>query len=49
VIVPWALMPLLDGAPLLLAKAVIAAVIVALMVYAIMPHYSRRVAGWLYR
>lgn len=49
VVVPRALMPLLDGVPLLAAKAAIAAVIVALMVYAIMPRYTRLVSGWLYR
>jgi hypothetical protein len=49
VIVPWALAPLLGGMPLLATKAVIAAVIVALMVYAIMPHYTRLVSRWLYR
>ncbi|MCA3272865.1 MAG: antibiotic biosynthesis monooxygenase [Roseomonas sp.] len=49
VFVPWALGPLLDGVPLLASKAVVAAVIVALMVYAIMPRYTRLVSRWLYR
>lgn len=49
VVVPWALGPLLGGVPMLVAKALIAAVIVALMVYAIMPHYTRLVSTWLYR
>lgn len=49
VIVPWALGPLLDGVPALAAKAVVAAVLVALMVYVIMPHYTRLVSRWLYR
>lgn len=49
VLVPWALGPLLGGVPLLAAKAVVAAVLVALMVYVIMPHYTRLVSRWLYR
>ncbi|MCM8611220.1 antibiotic biosynthesis monooxygenase, partial [Accumulibacter sp.] len=43
VIVPWALAPLLGGLPMLATKAMIAAVIVALMVYVIMPRYTRLV------
>lgn len=52
VVVPWALGPLLggEGVPAMLAgKLAVAIVIVALMVYAIMPHYTRLVAKWLYR
>lgn len=53
VIVPWALQPLfhlLPGAPwALLHKFIVACVIVFLMVYVIMPRYTRRVAGWLFR
>lgn len=50
--VPWALQPLLGGAGLaglLGSKLLVATVIVALMVYVIMPPYTRRVAKWLYR
>lgn len=53
VIVPWALSPLLEGlqgVPALLpGKLLVAAVIVYLMVYLIMPRYTRLVAKWLYR
>ncbi|MBA4741505.1 MAG: antibiotic biosynthesis monooxygenase [Azoarcus sp.] len=52
IVVPWALAPLLDGgdrAGFLLGKLVVAAAIVYLMVYVIMPPYTRRVARWLYR
>lgn len=53
VIVPWALSPLLGGSQgvpaLLLGKLLVAAVIVFLMVYLIMPRYTRLVAKWLYR
>jgi uncharacterized protein len=48
VVVPWALAPLLGGLNMLATKAVIAAVIVALMVYVIMPRYTRLVSRWLY-
>lgn len=49
VVVPWAMLPWLNGVPMLLTKLLIAAVIVALMVYAIMPRYTRLVSKWLYR
>lgn len=53
VIVPWALSPLLGGwsgtAAFLPARLCVASVIVYLMVYTIMPHYTRLVAKWLYR
>jgi uncharacterized protein len=53
VVVPWALRPLFDLTPgaawLLVHKLVVAAVIVFLMVYVIMPRYTRRVASWLFR
>lgn len=53
VIVPWALAPLLGSlhgmGGLLLGKLVAASIIVFLMVYLIMPHYTRLVARWLYR
>lgn len=53
VVVPWALGPLFERTPgaawPLLHKLIVAAVIVSLMVYVIMPRYTRRVAGWLFR
>jgi uncharacterized protein len=53
VLVPWALRPLLQVVPVLglpvVRSAVVASVIVGLMTYVIMPHYTRLVAGWLYR
>lgn len=53
ILVPWALAPLVGGwsgtGGLLLAKLLVAIVIVYLMVYLIMPHYTRLVARWLYR
>lgn len=53
VIVPWALSPLLGGwqgvPAMLLGKLLVATVIVYLMVYLIMPRYTRLVAKWLYR
>lgn len=52
-IVPWSLHPLARWLPVLgwppVARFVDAAVVVALMVYVIMPRYTRRVAGWLFR
>ncbi|MFN3988109.1 MAG: antibiotic biosynthesis monooxygenase [Rhodocyclaceae bacterium] len=53
VIVPWALSPLLGSwqglAAMLGGKLLVASCIVSLMVYVIMPHYTRMVARWLYR
>ena len=52
VAVPWALGPLAGGgsiAALLLGKLLVATLIVFLMVYVIMPRYTRLVAKWLYR
>ena len=53
VLVPWALRPLLQVVPVLglpvVRSAVVASVIVGLMTYVIMPHYTRLVANWLYR
>jgi antibiotic biosynthesis monooxygenase (ABM) superfamily enzyme len=52
-IVPWALQPLFQVAPVIglpgVSNLIIAAVVVGLMTYVIMPHYTRLVAGWLYR
>jgi hypothetical protein len=48
VVVPWVLAPLLGSLHMLATKAMIAAVIVALMVYVIMPRYTRLVSRWLY-
>ncbi len=53
VLVPWALRPLVQVAPVLglpvVSNLMISAVIVGLATYVIMPHYTRLVAGWLYR
>lgn len=53
VVVPWALHPLFSRTPLfenlIAAKFVVAVVIVLLMVYVIMPRYTRLVAGWLFK
>jgi uncharacterized protein len=51
-IVPWALRPLFQVAPIVglpvVSNLVIAAVLTGLMTYVIMPHYTRLVAAWLY-
>jgi len=51
--VPWMLAPLFRAAPILGTPAIthflVAAGIVALMTYVIMPHYTRLMAAWLYR
>jgi uncharacterized protein len=53
ILVPWLLTPLFRAAPILGVSAIthflVAAVIVALMTYVIMPHYTRLMAAWLYR
>ena len=53
VVVPWALQPLFAAVPQfshpLVVKFVTAVIVVLLMVYVIMPRYTRRVAAWLYR
>jgi uncharacterized protein len=53
IIVPWALQPLFSWVPPLalpgISHLAIAAVIVALMVYVVMPHYTRAVSRWLFR
>jgi antibiotic biosynthesis monooxygenase (ABM) superfamily enzyme len=53
VLVPWALRPLFQVVPVLglpvVNNVVVSAAIVGLMTYVIMPHYTRLVAGWLYR
>lgn len=52
-VVPAGLAPFFDALPLLgslfISRLLIAGVIVWLMVYVIMPRYSRAVADWLYR
>ena len=52
-LVPWALQPLFTVVPIIGLSVVShfasAAVIVGLMTYVIMPHYTRLVADWLYR
>jgi uncharacterized protein len=52
-LVPWLLTPLFRAAPILGASAIthflVAAIVVALMTYVIMPRYTRLMAAWLYR
>jgi uncharacterized protein len=52
-LVPWALQPLFKVVPIIGLPGVrhfaSVAVIVGLMTYVIMPHYTRLVADWLYR
>jgi len=52
-IVPWALGQLTPSVPLLgqylVSHVLVAAAIVALMTYVVMPRLTRLVAGWLYR
>jgi antibiotic biosynthesis monooxygenase (ABM) superfamily enzyme len=51
-IVPWALRPLLERVPVLqyrlIDHLIVAAIIVGLMTYVVMPRYTRLVAKWLY-
>jgi len=51
-IVPWLLRPLLDSVPVLqhvlVDHLIVAAIIVALMTYVVMPRYTRLMAKWLY-
>ena len=53
VVVPWLLRPLYGWFPGLalpgISHFLVAAIIVALMVYVIMPRYTRAVAPWLFR
>jgi len=52
IVIPWLLQPVFAWLPVLalpgLRQIVIAAVIVAIMVYAVMPRYTRLVSRWLY-
>jgi uncharacterized protein len=52
-LVPWLLRPLFRAAPILgtpgITHFLVAAVVVALMTYVIMPRYTRLMAAWLYR
>jgi antibiotic biosynthesis monooxygenase (ABM) superfamily enzyme len=52
-IVPWALQPLFSVVPILglpaTSNLLIGAIIVGLMTFVIMPHYTRMMAKWLYR
>ena len=52
-LVPWLLDPLLAGVPVasqrFVEHLIVAALVVGLMTYFIMPRYVRLVAGWLYR
>jgi uncharacterized protein len=51
-LVPWLLRPLFRAAPILgmpgITHFLVAAVVVTLMTYVIMPHYTRLMAAWLY-
>jgi antibiotic biosynthesis monooxygenase (ABM) superfamily enzyme len=53
IIVPWVLRPLFHVVPVLgvpgISNLIVAAVIVGLMTYVVMPRYTRLVAAWLYR
>ena len=53
ILLPWLLRPLFHAAPILgmpgISNFVIAVGIVALMIYVIMPRYTRLMARWLYR
>ena len=53
ILVPWLLQPLFAGYPTLalplVRQCIVAAVIVGLMTYVVMPHYIRLVARWLFR
>lgn len=52
-LVPAGLVPLFEAVPLLdnlfISRFLVAGIIVWLMVYIVMPRYTRAVAGWLYR
>jgi antibiotic biosynthesis monooxygenase (ABM) superfamily enzyme len=52
-LVPWALRPLIAAVPALqyalVDHLIVAAIIVGLMTYVVMPRYTRLVANWLYR
>jgi len=51
-LVPWVLRPLFQAVPIfrlpVVSNFVVSAVIVGMMTYVIMPHYTHLVAGWLY-
>jgi uncharacterized protein len=51
-LVPWLLTPLFRAAPILgmpgITHFLVAAIVVALMTYVIMPRYTRLMAAWLY-
>lgn len=53
ILVPWGLQPLFHWVPPLgwpgLRQLAVAVIIVGMMVYAIMPRYTRAIAGWLFR
>ncbi|NDZ17527.1 antibiotic biosynthesis monooxygenase [Variovorax sp. WS11] len=53
VIVPWALAPIVRWLPPLgwpvLSNFIVASIVVALMVYVVMPRYTRLMARWLFR
>jgi antibiotic biosynthesis monooxygenase (ABM) superfamily enzyme len=51
-ILPWILAPVFDAAPVLhhqlISRLIVAAIIVGLMTYVIMPRYSKLAQKWLY-
>jgi antibiotic biosynthesis monooxygenase (ABM) superfamily enzyme len=53
IVVPWMLRPVFQALPVLglpgVSNLLISSIIVALMTYAIMPHYTRLLSKWLYR
>ena len=52
IVVPWLLAPVFAAVPWLgtggVRQGVVAALVVALVVYVVMPRYVRLIAGWLY-
>jgi hypothetical protein len=52
-VIPWMLAPLFAMAPVLQLQAVsvlmVSAVVVGLMTYVVMPHYTRLVGNWLFK
>jgi len=52
IIIPWLLQPVFGWFPVLalpiVSQLVVAVIIVALMTWAIMPHYTRVISKWLY-
>jgi uncharacterized protein len=53
ILVPWVLRPLFPAVPALglpgISNLLVSALIVGIMMYLIMPYYTRLMAGWLYQ